>query len=79
MALTGETKDENAQETKTEHAVHVWERWSTAPLAILAILYLVLYSYEVLGHLPPALFFDFVLISDIIWGVFIWARRQTQH
>lgn len=59
------------EETRTEHAVHVWERWSTAPLAILAILYLVLYSYEVLGHLPPALFLDFVLISDVIWGVFI--------
>ena len=58
-------------ETKTEHAVHVWERWSTVPLAILALLYLGLYSVEVLGHLPPALFFDFVVVSDVIWGIFI--------
>ena len=58
-------------ETKTEHAVHIWERWSTVPLAILALLYLGLYSIEVLGHLPPALFFDFVVISDIIWAIFI--------
>ena len=58
-------------ETKAEHAVHVWERWSTIPLAILALLYLGLYSEEVLGHLPPILFFDFVLISDVIWGIFI--------
>jgi voltage-gated potassium channel len=71
MAITGDTTPDAQQETKTEHAVHTWERWSTAPLAILAILYLVLYSYEVLGHLPPALFFDFVVISDVIWGIFI--------
>jgi voltage-gated potassium channel len=58
-------------ETKTEHAVQVWERWSTAPLAILALLYLGLYSVEVLGHLPPAIFFDFVVVSDIIWAIFI--------
>jgi voltage-gated potassium channel len=24
-----------------------------------------------LGHLPPAVFFDFVVISDVIWGIFI--------
>ena len=71
MAITGDTTPDMQQETKTEHAVHVWERWSTVPLAILAILYLVLYSYEVLGHLPPALFFDFVVISDVIWAIFI--------
>ena len=58
-------------ETKTEHAVHTWERWSTIPLAILALLYLALYSVEVLGHLPPILFLDFVVVSDIIWGIFI--------
>ncbi len=67
MAITGGTQEE----TKTEHAVHVWERWSTAPLAILALLYLGLYSVEVLGHLPPAIFFDFVVVSDIIWAIFI--------
>jgi voltage-gated potassium channel len=61
----------NANETRAEHAVHVWERWSTIPLAILALLYLGLYSIEVLGHLPPVLFFDFVVVSDIIWGIFV--------
>jgi voltage-gated potassium channel len=71
MASTGDTTLDNHQETKTEHAVQTWERWSTVPLAMLAILYLVLYSYEVLGHLPPALFFDFVVISDVIWAIFI--------
>ena len=66
-----EHEHEQEHETKAEHAVHVWERWSTIPLAILALLYLGLYSEEVLGHLPPILFFDFVLISDVIWGIFI--------
>lgn len=58
-------------ETKAEQAVHTWERWSTIPLAILALLYLGLYSIEVLGHLPPVLFFDFVVVSDVIWSIFI--------
>lgn len=61
--------DEN--ETPLEHRVRVWERWSTIPLAILAVVYLALYSVEVLANLPPAIFFDFVLISDIIWAIFI--------
>ena len=69
--LVGKDSIEFAHETKAEHAVHFWERWSTIPLAILALLYLALYSEEVLGHLPPVLFFDFVLISDVIWGIFI--------
>jgi voltage-gated potassium channel len=71
MAITGDKHHETKMETRTEHAVEVWERWSTIPLAILAILYLVLYSFEVLAHLPPALFFDFVVVSDIIWAIFI--------
>jgi voltage-gated potassium channel len=71
MAITGDNQHETKMETRTEHAVEVWERWSTIPLAILAILYLVLYSFEVLAHLPPALFFDFVVVSDIIWAIFI--------
>jgi len=58
-------------ETKTEHAVHTWERWSTIPLAILALLYLGIYSIEVLGDLPSLLFLDFVVVSDIIWAIFI--------
>jgi voltage-gated potassium channel len=69
--LVGQDSIEFAHETKAEHAVHVWERWSTIPLAILALLYLALYSEEVLGNLPPILFLDFVLISDVIWAIFI--------
>ncbi len=71
MEITGGTALSAQQETRTEHAVHVWERWSTVPLAILALLYLGLYSIEVLGHLPPMLFLDFVVVSDVIWGIFI--------
>jgi voltage-gated potassium channel len=58
-------------ETKAEHAVHVWERWSTIPLAILALVYLGLYSLEVLGHWSSPLLWDFVAISDVIWVIFI--------
>ena len=69
--LSGKDINEFENETKTEHAVHVWERWSTVPLAVLALLYLGLYSLEVLSDLPQAIFFDFVAVSDIIWGIFI--------
>ena len=69
--LVGKDTSNFEHETRTEHAVHTWERWSTIPLAILALLYLGLYSLEVLGHLPPAIFFDFVVVSDVIWGIFI--------
>lgn len=62
---------QSENETKTEHAVHAWEKWSTIPLAILALLYLGLYSVEVLGHLPPMLFLDFVVVGDIIWAIFV--------
>jgi len=58
-------------ETRAEHAVHAWERWSTIPLAVLAFVYLGLYSMEVLGDWPKLVLFDFVAISDIIWGIFI--------
>jgi voltage-gated potassium channel len=58
-------------ETKAEHAVHVWERWSTIPLAVLALVYLGLYSVEVLGSFTSVILFDFVTVSDIIWGIFI--------
>lgn len=58
-------------ETPTEHGVRAWEKWSTIPLAVLALVYLALYALEVLAELPPAIFFDFVLISDIIWAIFI--------
>jgi voltage-gated potassium channel len=58
-------------ETKAEHAVHTWERWSTLPLAVLALVYLALYSLEVLGHWSSPLLWDFVAISDVIWVIFI--------
>jgi voltage-gated potassium channel len=58
-------------ETKAEQAVHTWERWSTIPLAVLALVYLGLYSLEVLGHWSSPLLFDFVAISDVIWVTFI--------
>ncbi len=58
-------------ETKAEQTVHAWERWSTIPLAILALVYLVLYSIEVLGHFNSVILFDFVAISDVIWGIFV--------
>jgi len=58
-------------ETRAEHAVHVWERWSTIPLAVLAFVYLGLYSMEVLGDWPSLILFDFIAISDVIWGIFI--------
>lgn len=58
-------------ETKAEQAVHTWERWSTIPLAVLALVYLGLYSLEVLGHWSSPLLFDFVAISDVIWVIFI--------
>ena len=59
------------KETKAEHAVHAWERWSTIPLAVLAVVYLGLYSLEVLGHWSSPLLWDFVAISDVIWVIFI--------
>jgi voltage-gated potassium channel len=48
-----------------------WESVSAIPLAALALLYLALYAVEVLAHLDPATLWDFVLVSDIIWGIFI--------
>ena len=57
--------------TKAEKAVARWEKRSAIPLAILAIVYLALYAIEVLGDLPPAALWDFVLISDVIWAIFI--------
>jgi voltage-gated potassium channel len=58
-------------ETKAAQAVHTWERWSTIPLAVLALVYLALYSLEVLGHWSSPLLWDFVAISDVIWVIFI--------
>lgn len=57
-------------ETRTERSVSRWERHSTIPLAVLALVYLTLYAFEVLADMEPALLFDLVLVNDIIWGVF---------
>ena len=62
---------EHAARTKAELAVARWEKRSAIPLAVLAIIYLVLYAIEVLASLPPAALWDFVLISDVIWAIFI--------
>lgn len=58
-------------ETKVERAVHVWERRSTIPLAVLAVIYLALYALEVLADMPTATLFDIVLVNDIIWAIFV--------
>ncbi|MDE2386689.1 MAG: potassium channel family protein [Actinomycetales bacterium] len=65
-----EAKPEVA-ETRIEHAVHTWERWSSIPLAVLALVYLALYAFEVLADFEPATLFDIVLVNDVIWGIFI--------
>jgi len=56
---------------RTDLAVAKWEKVSTLPLALLALAYLALYALEVLGHWSPNLMFDFVAVSDVIWGIFI--------
>lgn len=48
-----------------------WERRSTIPLAALALVYLGLYAVEVLGDAAQVALFDLVLVSDLIWGLFI--------
>lgn len=54
-----------------ERAVEKWEKRSTIPLAALALVYLGFYAVEVLGNEDAVTLFDLILISDIIWGVFI--------
>ncbi len=56
---------------RSEIAMEKWEKISAIPLAALALAYLALYAIEVLGHWSPAVFFDFILVSDIIWAIFI--------
>ncbi|MEN9749003.1 MAG: hypothetical protein RL149_81 [Actinomycetota bacterium] len=60
-----------ALDTKGEIAVQRWERRSTVPLALLAVVYLALYAFEVLGDAQTVQLFDLVLFSDIIWAIFI--------
>lgn len=54
-----------------ERAVEKWEHYSTIPLALLALVYLGLYAIEVLGDKSQVILFDLILVSDIIWGIFI--------
>lgn len=54
-----------------ERAVQKWEQYSTIPLAALALVYLGLYAVEVLGDTNAVTLYDLVLVSDIIWAIFI--------
>lgn len=54
-----------------EKAVQRWEQRSTIPLAILGLVYLGLYAIEVLGDAKEVMLFDILLVSDLIWGIFI--------
>ncbi|MFM6962846.1 MAG: potassium channel family protein [Micrococcales bacterium] len=54
-----------------EIAVQRWERFSTIPLAVLALVYLALYAYEVLAHPIAILRNELIDITDIIWALFI--------
>ncbi len=58
-------------DTKRELAVQRWERRSTIPLAALALVYLGLYAFEVLGDEKIVQQFDLILFSDLIWAIFV--------
>jgi voltage-gated potassium channel len=68
-------------DTKRELAVQRWERRSTIPLAALALVYLGLYAFEVLGDEKIVQRFDLILISDLIWAIFIvdFVARLWMH
>ncbi len=68
-------------DTKRELAVQRWERRSTIPLATLALVYLGLYAFEVLGDEKIVQRFDLILISDLIWAIFIvdFVARLWMH
>ena len=68
-------------DTKQELAVQRWERRSTIPLAALALVYLALYAVEVLGDARIVRLLDLVLISDLIWAIFIvdFVARFVMH
>jgi voltage-gated potassium channel len=59
------------KDSKRELAIQKWESLSTIPLAFLALVYLGLYAFEVLGNQSEMILFDLILVSDIIWGIFI--------
>ena len=68
-------------DTKRELAVQKWERRSTIPLSALALVYLALYAFEVLGDKRLVQLFDLVLFSDLIWAIFIvdFIARFAMH
>jgi voltage-gated potassium channel len=64
-----------------ELAVQRWERFSTIPLAVLALIYLALYAFEVLAHPASTIHNDVVDASDAIWILFIidFVARFVMH
>ena len=68
-------------DTKRELAVQKWERRSTIPLSALALVYLALYAFEVLGDEKVVKQFDLILFSDLIWAIFIvdFVARFVMH
>lgn len=76
MSISGEPKKSTIKNVaksayRSEVAMAKWESVSAIPLAALALAYLALYAIEVLGDWEQSVFLDFVLVSDIIWGIFI--------
>lgn len=70
-----------ALDTKRELAVQKWERRSTIPLSALALVYLALYAFEVLGDEKLVQKYDLILFSDLIWATFIidFIARLVMH
>ena len=68
-------------DTKRELAVQKWERRSTIPLSALALVYLALYAFEVLGDEKLVQQFDLILFSDFIWAIFVidFGARFVMH
>ena len=68
-------------ESPRELAVQRWERFSTIPLAVLALVYLALYAFEVLGHPTEEVRTDLIDASDAIWVLFIidFLTRFVMH
>lgn len=64
-----------------EIAVQRWERRSTIPLAILALVYLALYAFEVLSDADGTIRRDLIAASDAIWILFIidFIARFSMH
>ncbi|MEN9714446.1 MAG: hypothetical protein RLZZ164_1110 [Actinomycetota bacterium] len=73
--------DSKSPASKGELAVRRWERVSTIPLAVLALVYLGLYAFEVLGHGEKLMIADAIFVSDAIWALFIvdFAARFILH